>query len=77
MRRHVVISSAEQKRREAAARYARATIALEGGQQTPIAAEQLARFVEGSISIEQAIELVRQSYGLPKSMSAAQVDRID
>lgn len=76
MRRHVVISSAEQKRREAA-RYARATIALEGGQQTPIAAEQLARFVEGSISIEQAIELVRQSYGLPKNMSAAQVDRID
>lgn len=70
-------SSAEQKRREAAARYARATTALEGGRQTSIAAEQLARFVEGEISIEQAIELVRQSYGLPKNMSAAQVDRID
>lgn len=77
MMRHVVISSAEQKRREAAARYARATVALEGSQQTPIAAEQLARFVEGEISIEQAIELARQSYGLPKNMSAAQVDKID
>lgn len=77
MRRHVVISSSEQKRREAAAQYARATTALEGGQQTPIAAEQLARFVEGSISIEQAIELVRQNYGLPKNMAATQVDRID
>ncbi|WP_171006449.1 antitoxin VbhA family protein [Pseudomonas sp. 2FG] len=72
-----MISSAEQKRREAAVRYARATVALEGGQQTPIAAEQLARFVAGDISIEQAIELVRQSYGLPKSVSAAQVDRLD
>ena len=72
-----MISSAEQKRREAAARYARATIALEGGRQTSIAAEQLARFVEGDISIEQAIELARQSYGLPKNMSAAQVDSAD
>lgn len=71
-----MISSSERERR-LATRYARATVALEGGQQTPIAAEQLARFVEGDISIEQAIELVRQSYGLPKNMSAAQVDRVD
>ncbi|MCQ4297696.1 antitoxin VbhA family protein [Pseudomonas stutzeri] len=54
-----MISSAEQKRREAAAQYARATVALEGGQQMPIAAKQLARFVEGETSIEQAIEVPR------------------
>lgn len=72
-----MISSSERELRMAAARYARATTALEGGRQTSIAAEQLARFVEGEISIEQAIELVRQSYGLPKNMSAAQVERID
>ena len=72
-----MIYNSERELRKAAAQYARATIALEGGQQTSIAAEQLARFVEGDISIEQAIELTRQSYGLPKNMSATQVDKID
>jgi len=72
-----VIYNSERELRKAAAQYARATIALEGGQQTPIAAKQLARFVAGEISIEQAIELVRHNYGLPTSMSAIQVDKID
>lgn len=72
-----MIHNSERELRKAAALYARATTALEGGRQTSIAAEQLARFVEGDISIEQAIELARQSYGLPKNMSAAQTDRID
>lgn len=69
--------SSERELRKAAVRYARATTALEGSRQQSIAAEHLARFVDGEISIEQAIELVRQSYGLPKNISTIQVDSVD
>lgn len=61
----VMISSTERKRRLAAARYARATMALEGVRQSPIVMEQMERFVAGELSIEQVIENVRKSYGLP------------
>lgn len=64
-----MISSAEQKRREAAARYARATMALEGARQTSGVSEQIKLFVAGEVSIEQAIQSVRQSYGLPLQRS--------
>lgn len=58
-------SNSEQRRRKAAARYARATMALEGARQTPEASEQIQRFVAGEVSIEQAIQSARQRYGLP------------
>ncbi|EPC5687386.1 TPA: chromosome segregation protein ParM [Pseudomonas aeruginosa] len=57
--------NAERERRLAAARYARATMALEGARQTPISMEQIGRFMAGEISIEQAIENARKDYGLP------------
>lgn len=60
-----MISSAERERRLAAARYARATMALEGVRQSPIVIAQMERFAAGELSIEQAIENVRKSYGLP------------
>lgn len=60
-----MISSTEQKRRLAAAHYARATMALEGAPQSPSVIEQMERFVAGELSIEQAIESVRKNYGLP------------
>ncbi len=60
-----MISSAERERRLAAARYARATMALEGVRQSPIVIEQMERFMAGELSIEQAIESVRKNYGLP------------
>ncbi len=59
-----MISSAERERRLAAARYARATMALEVVRQSPIVMVQMERFVAGELSIEQVIENVRKSYGL-------------
>ncbi|SFW13232.1 hypothetical protein SAMN03159511_0665 [Pseudomonas sp. NFACC19-2] len=58
-------SSTERERRLAAARYARATMALEGARQTPVSMEQIEHFVAGEISIEKAIENARKDYGLP------------
>ncbi|BCD88123.1 hypothetical protein PSm6_45300 [Pseudomonas solani] len=64
-----MISSAERERRLAATRYARATTALEGAPQSPIVMVQMERFLAGELSIEQVIENVRKSYGLPLDKS--------
>lgn len=62
-----VTFNSERERRLTATRYARATTALEGGRQNPIVMAQMERFVAGEISVEQAIESVRKSYGQPAS----------
>lgn len=54
---------ARQKRVEAA-QYARATSALEGSRQSPADKVLIERFVEGELSIEDAIDLARERYGL-------------
>ncbi len=61
--RKPAIVAAERQRAEAA-RYARATCALEGMNQTPIGATLCKKFVEGSISIDDAISEARSHYGL-------------
>ncbi|EIK54698.1 hypothetical protein YO5_18072 [Stutzerimonas stutzeri TS44] len=47
-----------------AAAYARATCAVEGTQQTQLAADFVHRFVEGELTIEEAIAQARKEYGL-------------
>lgn len=60
--RKPAIVAAESQRAEAA-RYARATCALEGKTQSPRSAALMKKFVEGSISIDEAINETLSHYG--------------
>lgn len=64
MRKPAIVAA--ERRRAEAARYARATCALEGMQQTPLGAALCKKFVEGSMSIDEAISEARSHYGLSR-----------
>jgi hypothetical protein len=52
--------------RAAAAQYARATCALEGMRQTSLGGRLSKQFVDGDITIDQAIAQARDFYGLSR-----------
>ncbi|MEN1626603.1 antitoxin VbhA family protein [Pseudomonas aeruginosa] len=60
------ISPEERAKRVEAARYARGTMGLvEGYKPSPFARELQARWIDGEIKIDEAIEETRRHFGLP------------
>ncbi len=60
------ISPEERAKRVEAARYARGTMGLvEGYKPSPFARELQARWIDGEITIDQAIDEARRRHGLP------------
>jgi hypothetical protein len=55
----------EKAKRQKVVVLTRASLALSGIKESPYMAELNRRFVDGEISIEEAIERVRAKYGLP------------
>ena len=67
------LSTEERAKRVEAARYARGTMGLvEGYRHSPLTRELQARWIDGEITIDQAINEVRRSYGLPALPEPAQ-----
>lgn len=61
------ISPEEHAQRLEAVRYARATTALAGQQSSQSARELQARWINGEITIDEAITAALRHYGLPKT----------
>ena len=60
------LSTEERVKRLEAVRYARGTMGLvEGYRPSPLTRELQARWIDGEITIDQAINEVRRSHGLP------------
>ncbi len=60
------LSTEERARRAEAVCYARGTMDLvEGYRPSPLTRELQARWIDGEITIDQAIDEVRRSHGLP------------
>ena len=67
------LSPEERAKRIEAVRYARGTMGLvEGYRHSPLTRELQARWIDGEITIDQAINEVRRSYGLPALPEPAQ-----
>ena len=67
------LSTEERAKRLEAVRYARGTMGLvEGYRPSPLTRELQARWFDGEITIDQAINEVRRSYGLPALPEPAQ-----
>ena len=67
------LSTEERVKRLEAVRYARGTMGLvEGYRPSPLTRELQARWFDGEITIDQAINEVRRSYGLPALPEPAQ-----
>ena len=60
------LSAEERVKRLETVRYARGTMGLvEGYRPSPLTRELQARWIDGEITIDQAIDEVRRSHGLP------------
>ena len=67
------LSTEERVKRLEAVRYARGTMGLvEGYRPSPLTRELQARWFDGEIMIDQAINELRRSYGLPALPEPAQ-----
>ena len=67
------LSTKERVKRLEAVRYARGTMGLvEGYRPSPLTRELQARWIDGEITIDQAINEVRRSHGLPDLQEPAQ-----
>ena len=67
------LSAEERAKRLEAVRSARGTMGLvEGYRPSPLTRELQARWIDGEITIDQAINEVRRSYGLPALPEPAQ-----
>jgi len=61
------LSPEEHAKRLAAVRYARATNALEGARPSPLVQDLQAKWINGEITIDEAIAEALRHYGLPKT----------
>ncbi len=67
------LSAEERAKRAEAVRYARGTMGLvEGYKPSPLTRELQVRWIDGEIMIDQAINELRRSYGLPALPEPAQ-----
>lgn len=62
-----VLSPEEYAKRLAAVRYARAANALEGARPSPLVQDLQAKWINGEITIDEAIAEALRHYGLPKT----------
>ena len=67
-----VLSPEEYAKRLAAVRYARATNALEGARPSPLVQDLQAKWINGEITIDEAIEEARQRHELPNQQEPGQ-----
>ena len=67
------LSAEERAKRVEAVRYVKGTMGLVVGYRpSPLTREMQARWIDGEITIEQAIDEVRRSHGLPDLQEPAQ-----
>ena len=66
------LSPEERAKRLEAVRYARATSALEGARPSPLVQDLQAKWINGEITIDEAIAEALRHYGLPKTQEPRQ-----